>query len=67
MENEQPAKGRITLKMDQEALDALSELAAYHSRGEFVSTLILDAYQQQNLAPYIASELRAIAAQIEKL
>lgn len=67
METEPPAKGKITLKMDQEALDALSELAAYHQRGEYVSTLILDAYQAAALAPYIASELRAIAAKIEKL
>lgn len=66
MENEPPTKGRITLKMDKEALDALSELAAYHHRGEFVSALILEAHQAAALAPYIASELRAIVAHLEK-
>lgn len=63
--NDSPLKVLLQLKIDPLAVAALSELATYHRRGEYISALILSASHQVQLARLIAVELRALAERLE--
>lgn len=59
-------KHQICIRIDPDAFVALEEVAGERGKGDFISRLILDAYQQKALvAPHIAEQLRALAAKLE--
>jgi len=61
------AKSTLQLKLSPAAAAALSELAAYHRRGEYISELIVSARQRAQIVSVIAAEMRGLAEKLEQI
>ena len=61
------AKSTLQLKLSPAAAVALSELAAYHRRGEYISELIVSAHQRAQIVSVIAAEMRGLAEKLEQI
>lgn len=68
----QSTKEKVTLSLSLDAIDVLSRLTTERKRGDFISSLILEAYQNQDrirrereTASWIAAQMRDLADQIE--
>lgn len=66
MNHHAPTKDKITVSLSLDAISALAQLTTERKRGEFISTMILDAQRRAQSPPTNAiTKMRALLDQLE--